>query len=210
MKSIYEIILKEVVVNENGRMPSKNGVNAMSVTLHYPRENVPNSTCLRNFSTKLEDKVPLSLKSEPFHHQLLFKEEFRGESMIEVVLTSVKKAKKLDKFLIKLIGTTVGAAIGTITGLGPIPIAALSQASKSLFELAEPEDEIDIIGKGHFPLNDDITDSEIEIPITLSVPKDVEIDKALEERNDEMVLVKRVLKKGVNNGLATIVIRKLD
>ena len=68
----------------------------------------------------MKDNVPLDYTSKSFKEQLLFKQAFQGDSVLEVNLTAIEKIDKLGQVIFKILGKATIAAVGTISGIGGV------------------------------------------------------------------------------------------
>lgn len=153
--------------------------------------------------------------------QLLFKQEFEGDSFLETAITSTKKADVFEKGLLTLIGKGFTTAIGAITGVGVAVTAMGSLVTESLFNAGKSKKD-KIIGIGYGireisekqiiqKLNDSKCDS-LELEINLLVPEKAE--KIIREysQKGELTLRKKIelLQKGEDAGKVKINIKKTE
>jgi len=206
MLPVFEIKLKSIKVIENGTLEDVEGVNLLSFTLIYPREGCPSLVSAR--SLKLKDNEPLSYLKKDFQEQLVFKESIRDSAFLQLELSSIAKADKFQKLLVKIFGAAAKAAIGIIPGIGPLVTAVLTPASSSIFEAAEPSDKITVIGKGFFPIRENTPDG--DLPITLSVPKKIVLIKMRRNKKGDLEMVTMKLNKNFANGQVIVSIRKIE
>ena len=173
MATYFEIYIKSIQVIENGRAEDHNdrSSNIVTISLLKPRPGVQNITSI--YQAKLEDGQTLDLSQEDIRKTFLFGEDIRGNCIIDVEVSAKEKVSKLSKILHKIFGTAASAALGAITGPGVLISGILSTATDSLFDSTEPKDKIHSIGKGYFPINEDLPSQ--QLPINLAVPEDIEI-----------------------------------
>lgn len=208
MPAIVEIFLDRIRVVENGREDEQSGVNALAATLYHPRENVPSVTAVRMLQTDLADNANIDMSRMPLHQRLLFKEVLRGTCTLELTLSVATEARKLDTFLHRALGTAWAAGVGAVTGgLGALPAALVSQASVSLFEMAQPEDEITIIGQGRFPLAENMTRT--RIPVQLALPLPLATEKIV-VRDGRRMRVTRTYPAGFGNAEVAIRVNRIE
>ncbi len=148
--------------------------------------------------------------------QLLFKQEFEGESYLEIAITSTKKADVFEKGLLKLIGKGFTTAIGTITGVGAAVTAMGSLITESLFKATKSKDKIIGIGYGIKKINEEQiierfhTGDSLELEISLLVPEKTEKIIRKYSQKGRLTLRQKIelLQKGEYAGTAKINIKK--
>lgn len=153
--------------------------------------------------------------------QLLFKQEFEGDSYLEAAITSTKKADVFEKGLLNLIGKGFTTAIGAITGVGVAVTAMGSLVTESLFNAAKSKKD-KIIGIGYGikkisekqiiqKLNDSKCDS-LELEINLLVPEKAEKIIRKYSQKGELTLRQKIelLQKGEDAGKVKINIKKTE
>lgn len=207
MPTILELYLEHVQVVENGRSQEDEGVNALAATLYYPRENVPSVTTVRPLHDTLQDGGVLDYSRRPLHERLLFKETIRGSSMLSLTLSATTHASKLDQFFHRVLGAAWVTGIGALTGIiGAVPAAILGHASASLFDLATPDDQITLIGRGTYPIREDMEDE--HIPVQLTLGQELLITKS-ERHNGTRVQKNRIYPAGFGNAQVMVHVKRL-
>lgn len=208
MPAILELYLEHLQVVENGRDREDEGVNALAATLYYPRENVPSVTAIRPLHDTLRDRGTLDYSRRPLHERLLFKQTIRGSSMLSLTLSATTHASKLDRFFHRVLGAAWIAGIGTLTGvIGAIPSAILGHTSASLFDLATPEDRITVIGRGIYPIREDMDDQ--HIPVQLALRQELVVTKT-EQRDGARVQENRIYPAGFGNAQVMIHVKRIS
>lgn len=204
-EKVFEIKIKSIRVEENGEIETdEKGANVIEALLFYPKEGVPALTTLH--SAPLKDKETHDFSSKPYKNQILFKQSFQGESLLEINVSAEMKLSALDKAIGAMLGAAAKATVGTLTGLGTIAIAAVTSITGSIFTFAEKKSKV--IGTGTFKIDGDIKDD--AYPIKLTVPKDVKIYKVEKDRTTRRNIYKKLqLKKGKPNGEVFIEVKRI-
>jgi hypothetical protein len=195
MATLFEIFLKNILVKENGRIDEhEEGVNALSATLHYPREGQPALVSVRDLA--LQDDERLDYTEEEFLKQLLFKEVVKGRSMMTIEITAKEKVDKFDKLIRKIFGKAVAAAAKALPG-GPIVTAVVSAASKTVFGQADEEDKIHVIAGGWVLINENTPDG--DLVVQLEVPEEVVVRQSKRKFDGSRTITKMTLPQGMGN-----------
>jgi len=198
-----EITLKSIEVKENGTINAIEGVNALSATLFFPKAGIPSVETIRKF--KLKDNEVKDLSGLPFQEKLIFKQEFEGSCILKLTLTSIDEVSKFDKIMLNILNKVAPAVVGTVTG--GIFTAIATNVAASIFEFAEPNDQITIIGEGEFPITADIQDR--DLPIHLNLPKALELSRMI-EKDGQLVKQTFHLAKGAGNAQVLLNLKRID
>jgi hypothetical protein len=202
---VYMFRLKSVKVKENGKIENEeSGANILEAKLIYPKEGVPALTTLRNIS--LKDNEALDCSVLPMKQNVLFKQSFNGESVLEFNLCAEVRNVSLEKEILKMLGIVAKTAVGTIPGLGSVATAAITSITDSIFSFT-PRKTV-IIGAVSIPIpvGFDCQDK----AFTLTVPKNIEIKKMRKDYDSgEIYFEKLNLDRGTDNGEIVIDIVKL-
>ncbi len=207
MSTLFQIRLKSVLVKENGKIEEdEKGVNALAATLYYPKEGVPAVSSTREL--KLEDDKELNYFKEPPQKQLLFKEIVKGNSTLEVEISAIEKVTKFQKIIWKVMTAGATAAVGAaVGGMAAFVSGIINTSTESLFELAEPNDKISVIGRGSMPIDENTPEG--DFVVQLSVPKELTLFQRKLNDRGEFVDVKMKIPKGYSNAMVVFDIAKL-
>ncbi len=206
MSSVLQITLKDVLVIENGRAEAGvEGVNSLSATLYYPHAGTPAVTSMRPL--RLQDNELLDYTQQPFKEQLLFKERIHGDSVLEVEISAIEKASRFEKLVAKLMGVAATTGAGLIPGLGVIATAVVTSATGSVFALADPGDEIRVIGRGAMPIREDVPEG--DFVVNLAVPQQIALKQRRTNEDGKEVTRTKTLQAGFVNAKVVFQVRRL-
>ncbi len=204
MATPYEISLKSVLVIENGTIKDEKGNNALMISLFNP--DIGKTCVVSTRHLELEDNVELDYSKEHYKKKILFKESILFDTYIEVELTSISKPAKLNQLLFKGLKAAISKVDkiipnGTITG-------AVKKSSETLFDLIEPKDEIEIIGRQELRIPEDYDKDELHF--NLQVPKKIELKKVSKNEDGNNLKTTKTLNEGFTNGHIILGIKKLN
>ena len=204
--NVYVFKLKSIKVLENGKVEKEvEGSNILEAKLIYPKEGIPALTTIRNM--ELEDAAPKIVSNDSMMGDVLFKQSFDGESVLEFNVCAEVRNISLEKEMFKILGILTKEAIKKISSLGTIATAAITSFTDSIFSFT-PKKTV-IIGSVSIPLKGNFEGEDQAFKLT--VPKDVEIVKMRRNYPSNNIVFDRLeLKEGDHNGEIVIDIIKLD
>ncbi len=237
MGQTFEIKLKEITVKENGFYETdlSKASNFLEALLIYPRPGEPSVRSI--LELKLEDEeryapqekasqvqLPdsldprdqeISLRQSEFEvetKRLLFRHELQGECYLELNISAVEKASKVQNVILDILKTVSVTTLETIPGIGSVVKAAVTPSTDSIFnQILRREDSIRSIGRGILKL-DSQGDSEERV-VDLIVPSDLRIIPGIRWHHDgtlaEEVRNTVLLSRGKINGTVTVEINRI-
>ncbi len=206
MATLFEIKLKSVLVIENGKIEEDaEGVNAVSINLIYPREGVPSVSSVRTI--ELLDREEKNFEQADIRKRFLMKELVKGGAILEAEVTAIEKVSKFEKFIHKMFKVGAVAATGTL-GVGAVVTGLTKTATESFFDSIEPSDQINSIGKGFMPLNEQTPEG--DFVINLAVPKELKLHQTSRNEDGELVKTILTLKKGFVNAKVVVDLKIIE
>lgn len=202
---VYLVKLMGIKVVENGKIKKKvGGANILEAKLIYPKEGIPALTTIRHLS--LQDNQLKDCSGLPMKENVLFKQSFDGDSVLEFNICAEVRYVSLERGILKLLGIVAKSALTNIPGLGAIATAAISSVTDSIFSFT-PKKTV-VIGSVAVPIQKGFTCQ--NKMFQLKVPEDAEIVKMRKKYpSNEIIFDKLELSSGQPNGEIFIDIVKL-
>ncbi|WKN30558.1 hypothetical protein PZB74_16455 [Porifericola rhodea] len=206
MHYFFQIKLKSITIIENGQVDSGEGNNLLAIGVIYPNphDKVPTTV----MEVHLQDNKTLNLGGLPLKDQIIFKGPVIGESGLDVEISAIEKADKIEKILHNVFGRAVSGALSLIPGGGIVSLltAAARDTMTSVFDQAEPQDRLHTIGKGYMSLSSETPEG--DFVVQLSVPQEVKLSQTFMNDKGKKAIKKITLPQGYNNAMVVFDIKK--
>ena len=116
-RKLLFVTVDSITLTTNGEPPNVNDnavKYAMMATMLYPRSGAPTVTSalpVRELARGTNDLAPLG-----FFGNGLFKEEVQDSTLLNVKVVNRQETSKIEKFIVTLFATILGAGLGVVTG----------------------------------------------------------------------------------------------
>lgn len=168
-KKVIQISIKELVLHKRGPMNGEEDHNLIRFTLSYPAEGVSGIETVKTIkSTK---PIPTDWEQD-LEKAIVFKTEIRGSSVLSVEAVSVDKDSPTESFFKGLFKSIFGAVLGVWTGgFGSAYVGAITNTvGTSLTEIAEDEEDIDVIGAAKLVLDSENLNADETLDLVVETP----------------------------------------
>jgi hypothetical protein len=178
-KKVIQVSISELNITHRGPNDDKEDLNLIRISLVYPSEGISGIETVKTINAN--KPIPTNW-DEDFAKSIVFKTEIRGKAKLVVEASSVDKESKAEASLKKVFGALFGAVLGVWTGgFGSAYVGAITKtAGTSIIDLADSEDDIDIIGAADAYLDSENLPSS---PIDLQLNVEKAVTKKVTRRN---------------------------
>ena len=206
------VTIENIELFSNGEVPGaklaagEEKRNAVIASLTYPRSGAPSVVSALQFT--VPEKTAFTPDQTDFFASGLFKEEVQEETLLQIKVTDTDQASKVGIFVLTLLTSLAGAALGTATGgiskvLGAVVTAGVDRVQNGIPKLAAG-DQVFVIGETpKLKLKIDTIPADSGQPLRMNLPLMVEeeVRKPYFEMDGGQAVAKElVLPKGTNNG----------
>jgi hypothetical protein len=207
-KKVIQISIKELVLDKRGPMDGEEDYNLIRFTLSYPSEGISGIETLKTIkSTK---PIPVNWGQE-LDKSIVFKTNIRGKSVLSIEAVSVDKSSATEKAFKRLFKSLFGAVLGVWTGgFGSAYVGAITNTvGTTLVDLAEDEDDIDVIGVAEVILDSENLNELVELDLNVKKPvvEKTYVTRGSGERSNRRrrVIETTIIPEGINGHVKLLI-----